>query len=45
MNGLLKCKLKATKRGLFGKGLIQKSERGKKEGEVYNLAVENPEKR
>ncbi|NOT90150.1 hypothetical protein [Ferruginibacter sp.] len=45
MNGLLKCKLKATKRALPAKGLMLMPERGGKEGEVYNLATENLEKR
>ena len=45
MNVLLKCKLKATKRVLPVKGLMLRPERGRKDGEVYNLATENSEKK
>lgn len=45
MNCLIKCKLKATKRVLPVKGLMLRPERGRKEGEVYNLSTENSDKR
>jgi len=40
--GFLKCKIKAAKRGFRAKGLIVRPERRGKEGEVCNLAAENP---